>query len=73
MYTIYPSMLGAQQANLAAAAVAGYDLITTIYAFECIKHSDGRAALADGVGPYSRDDMIADGFITDTEQQPQQE
>lgn len=64
MYSIYPSMLAAQQANLAAAAAAGYDLITTIYAFECIKHpTDGRAALKDGTGPVTVEQMITEGFI----------
>jgi len=65
MYTIYPNKLAAQQANLAAAAAAGHDLITTVYLWECIKHpTDGRAALVDGTGPYTKEDMIAEGFIT---------
>jgi hypothetical protein len=69
MYTIYPSMLAAQQANLAAAAVAGYDLITTIYAFECIKHpTDGRAVLVDSSGPFTYEDMVAEGFISPPEE-----
>ena len=63
MYTIYPTFLEAQKANLEAAAELGYDLITTIYAFECIKHEDGRACLNDGFGPHSREDMISEGFI----------
>lgn len=73
MYTIYPSMLEAQQKNMEAAAAMGCNLISTIFAFECIKHSDGRAALADGVGPYSRDDMIAEGFIAPPDQPQKQE
>jgi hypothetical protein len=64
MYTIYPSMLEAQQRNMEAAAAMGCNLISTIFAFECIKHSDGRAALADGIGPVTREQMIAEGFIT---------
>lgn len=71
MYTIYPTILEAQQANLAAAAAMGCNLISTIFAFECIKHADGRAALADGIGPVTREQMIAEGFIqqhTESEQ-----
>lgn len=63
MYTIYPSMLEAQQKNMEAAAAMGCNLISTVFAFECIKHPDGRAALADGIGPVTREQMIAEGFI----------
>ena len=64
MYTIYPTLLAAQQANLAAAAAAGHDLITTVYLWECIKHpTDGRAALADGTGTTTQEDLVTEGFL----------
>lgn len=64
MYTTYPTLLAAQQANLAAAASAGHDLITTVYLWECIKHpTDGRAALADGTGTTTVAELETEGFF----------
>lgn len=64
MYTIYASKLAAQQANIAAAAAAGHDLITTVFLWECIVHpTDGRAALADGTGATTQEDMVTEGFL----------
>lgn len=70
MYTIYPNKLAAQQANMMAASAAGHDLVTTVFLWECIVHPvDGRAALADGAGTTTQEDMITEGFLPEPEEE----
>lgn len=69
MYTIYQTRLAALIENAAEADRRGCNLTSTTEWFSRINHpTDGRAALADGIGPVTREQMIAEGFI----QQPQE-
>lgn len=64
MYTIYPNRLEALIANAREASIRGCNMTTTKEWFSRINHpTDGRAALADGIGPVTREQMIAEGFI----------
>lgn len=72
MYSIYGTVEEAISVNTAEAESRGCDIQTTKEWFVRINHpTDGRSALADGVGPVSKEQMIAEGFIqppTESEQ-----
>lgn len=67
MYTVYPTKLAALQANMAAAFNAGMNMETTVYLYARIDHpTDGRSALADGTGPVTHEQLVAEGFLEQT-------
>lgn len=64
MYTVFQTRAAAIAANAEAAEAAGCNMTTTIEWWPRINHpSDGRAALEDGTGPVTREQLEAEGFF----------
>lgn len=62
-FTIYPTKAAALLANTQAAIDNNCDLVVTTEWFPRFNHADGRAALEDGVGPVTREELEDDGWF----------
>ncbi len=68
MYTIYATRALAIAANATEAEARGCNMASTIEWWPRINHpTDGRAALQDGIGPVTQEQLEADGFFPSME------
>lgn len=64
MYTIYPNAAAAIAANAIEAQSRGCNMVSTLEWWPRIQHpTDGRAALEDGSGTVTIEQLKAEGFI----------